>query len=200
MLTLALLLALAPADEGWQEVAKAKGLVVYNRARPGSEVREVLAIGTFDASPEHVHRVLDDNAHYQDFMPYTKVSRVLKREGSTVWSYERINAPLVAERDYTVKITHQQLTRADGSVVMHHAFTQSNADGPAAVDGVVRIAVLDGRWELEPIEGGARTRATYWVYTSPGGSVPTFLVNAANTNAVPGLFDAVKGALPSHAR
>lgn len=200
MLTLALVLALAPPDGGWQEVAKATALVVYNRARPGSEVREVLAVGTFDATPEHVHRVLDDNAHYQDFMPYTKVSRVLKREGTTVWSYERIAAPLVSERDYTVKITHRQETRADGVVVLQHAFSQANADGPRAVDGVVRIDVLDGRWELEPIDGGARTRATYWVYTSPGGSVPTFLVNAANTNAVPGLFDAVKKALASHAR
>ncbi len=200
MFALALLLALAPPDGGWQEVARAGDLVIYNRARDGSDVREVLAVGTFDATPEHVHRVLDDNAGYQDFMPYTKVSRVLKREGATVWSYERINAPLVAERDYTVKITHRTLTRGDGAVVVHHAFTQANADGPAPVDGVVRVAVLDGRWELEPTDGGARTRATYWVYTAPGGSVPTFIANAANTNAVPGLFDAVKKALPSHAR
>ncbi|MBI1948787.1 MAG: cyclase/dehydrase [Deltaproteobacteria bacterium] len=198
MLTLLLLLSLAPPEGGWQEAAKVDGIVIYNRTRAGSDVKEVLAIGTFDAAPAHVHRVLDDNARYQDFMPYTKVSRVLKRDGDTVWSYERINAPLVAERDYVVKITHRAETRADGAVVLQHAFTQSNADGPAPVDGVVRVAVLDGRWQLEPIDGGKRTRATYWVYTSPGGSVPTFLVNAANTNAVPGLFDAVKKALPSH--
>ncbi|OGQ09189.1 MAG: hypothetical protein A2138_22125 [Deltaproteobacteria bacterium RBG_16_71_12] len=198
MLSLALLLALSPSDGGWREAARSGGVVIYNRARAGSDVREVLAVGTFDATPEHVHRVLDDNARYQDFMPYTKVSRVLKRDGDTVWSYERINAPLVAERDYVVKITHKTVTRADGAAVLHHAFTQSNADGPAEVGGVVRVAVLDGRWELEPIDGGKRTRATYWVYTSPGGSVPTFLVNAANNNAVPGLFDAVRRALPSH--
>ena len=200
MVTLLLLIALSPPEGSWQEAARSGDIVIYNRTRAGSDVREVLAVGTIDAAPEHVHRVLDDNARYQDFMPYTKESRVLKRDGATLWSYERINAPLVAERDYTVRITHREVKRGDGSVVLHHAFTQSNVDGPPAVDGVVRVAVLDGRWELEPIDGGKRTRATYWVYTSPGGSVPTFLVNAANTNAVPGLFDAVKHALPAHAK
>jgi hypothetical protein len=192
--------SLNPADPGWSVAAKTEGIVIYNRARPGSDLKEVLAVGSFDASPEHVHRVLDDNARYQDFMPYTKESRVLKREGDTVWSYERISAPLVAERDYTVKITHEREQRADGSAVLVHHFAQSNGDGPAPIEGVVRVQTLEGHWQLEPIEGGKRTRATYWVYTSPSGSVPTFLVNAANNNAVPALFDAVKKALPAHAR
>lgn len=192
--------SLNPADPGWSVAAKADGIVIYNRARPGSDLKEVLAVGSFDASPEHVHRVLDDNAHYRDFMPYTKESRVLKREGDTVWSYERIAAPLVAERDYTVKITHEREARADGSAVLTHHFVQSNADGPGPTEGVVRVTVLEGHWQLEPLDGGKRTRATYWVYTSPSGSVPTFLVNAANNNAVPALFEAVAGALPAHAR
>jgi hypothetical protein len=198
MMLLALLLVAAPPS-GWEEQSRNNGIVIYNRSKTGSDIKEVLAIGTFDAPPEKVHRVLDDGGHYKDFMPYCKVSRILKRDDKNVWSYERINPPLINERDYTVKISHAEVKKPDGTVVVHHMFTQSNADGPAPVDGVIRLSVLDGRWELEPIEGGKKTRATYYVYTSPGGDVPTFIVNAANSTAVPNIFDAVRNGLKTHA-
>ena len=68
MITLALLLLAAPPP-AWQEVGKGEHCKVYNRAKPGSDVKEVLAVGTFDAPVESVHAVLDDLGAYQEFMP-----------------------------------------------------------------------------------------------------------------------------------
>ena len=70
--------------------------MVYNRSKAGTELKEVLAVGTFDAPLAKVHAVLDDLGAYHEYMPYTKESHVIKREGDVVWTYERVNAPLVS--------------------------------------------------------------------------------------------------------
>src|SRR5207253_11035421 len=63
---------------------------------------------------------------------------------------------------------------------------------PDPEDGVVRLKVNSGSWTLEPLDGGARSRATYTLYTDPGGSIPAFLANSANSSALPELFAAVR--------
>ena len=184
ILAIALLVVSAPS---WTEAGKSEHCTVYNRDKPGSDIREVMAVGYFDAPLEKVHAVIDDNANYKEFMAYTKESNVLRVEGTDKFVYERINAPFVSERDYSIKITHPAV--ASG---VKHVFTLAPTEGPKPIDGVVRVSVLEGSWHLEPVDGGKRTKGTYYVYTSPGGSVPTFLVNGANNTAVPGLYEAIK--------
>jgi hypothetical protein len=186
MITIALMLMAAPA---WEEASKSEHCIVYNRAKEGSDVKEVLAVGWFDAPLEKVHAVLDDLENYKDFMPYTKESRLLKKEGDVVWTYERINAPLVSERDYPIRVWHDKTDKG-----VTHRFRYDPAYGPKEVDGVVRVTNLDGYWMLEPDPKAptTRTKGTYYVYTSPGGSVPTFVINGANNTAVPGLYETIK--------
>jgi len=178
----------APGDDGgWEEASKSDGLVIYNRAHAGSDIREVRAIGSFDAPPRRVHAVLDELGKYKDFMPYTVESHEIARDASGAVTHERIHAPLSDDRDYTIRVT---CSEDEHGVITHH-FTLANELGPKPIDGVVRLQTLEGRWTLEPVDGGARTKATYWVYTAPGGMVPAFVANAANNTAVPGLFAAV---------
>jgi hypothetical protein len=194
MLIVAFLIAAAPAP-AWEVADKNDHCTVYNRSKEGSDVKEVLAVGWFDASLEKVHAVLDDLENYKDFMPYTKESTILKRDGDVVWTYERINAPLVSERDYPIRVWHE---KSDKGVVTHR-FRYDPAHGPKEVDGVVRVTSIDGYWMLEPDPKAptARTKGTYYVYTSPGGSVPTFVINGANNTAVPGLYETIKKRIKS---
>jgi hypothetical protein len=60
---------------------------------------------------------------------------------------------------------------------------------------VVRVTVNEGSWLLEPLDGGARTRATYRLLTDPGGSVPGFAADLANREALPGVLQAVRRAV-----
>ena len=60
---------------------------------------------------------------------------------------------------------------------------------------IVRVRINDGYWLLEPRENGKKTFATYYVYTSPGGSIPSWIANKANDIAVPKVFQAIKEAV-----
>jgi hypothetical protein len=179
----------------WEEAARTDidggALVVHARERPGSAVKEVRGVGSFDAPPWVVKNVIDDVAHYEDFMPWTAKSPVLQRGDGFVVSYQRLAMPLVEDRDYVVKIFDESVEDAAGHVVWKNRWTQANALGPPPTPGVTRIDVVEGWWQLEELDGGARTKATYYVYTSPGGSIPASVVNLANARGVPDLFTAV---------
>ena len=67
---------------------------------------------------------------------------------------------------------------------------EASAVGAGFEDRVV--GVNEGSWTLEALDGGRRTRATYYLYTDPGGSIPKWIANKANTMALPDLFEAIR--------
>jgi len=189
----------ALAAEGkWEEAATADidghKLVISARSKEGSEVKEVRGVGVIDAPAWIVKNVIDDVARYKEFMPYTVESQILSTHEGYVVSYQRLDTPVVDDRDYTIKIFDESREDADGRVIWKNRWSEANKLGPPVKPGVARVGVNEGYWILEDKDGGARTKATYYVYTSPGGSIPTFLVNMANTQAVPELFRAVSKA------
>jgi hypothetical protein len=191
--------SLAQAAEGkWEEAATAdidgRKLVVSARSKEGSDVKEVRGIGIIDAPSWVVKNVIDDVVRYKDFMPYTKASTVISTHDGYVVSYQRLATPVVDDRDYTIKIFDESREDAQGKVIWKNRWSEANKLGPKPIDGVARVGVNEGYWILEDADNGLHTRATYYVYTSPGGSIPTFVVNMANAQAVPELFRAVSKA------
>lgn len=186
------------AEGQWEEAAAtdidSRKLVVSARSKAGSEVKEVRGIGVIDAPAWVVKNVIDDVARYKTFMPYTKESLIISEHDGHVVSYQLLDTPVVDDRDYTIKIFDESREDAEGRVIWKNRWSEANTLGPAEKPGVARVRINEGYWILEDADSGARTKATYYVYTSPGGSIPTFLVNMANTQAVPELFRAVSKA------
>jgi hypothetical protein len=200
MTTLALVsLMLLGADEPrWKLAADDDGIKVYARDREGSEVREMRAIGLIDATPHEVWKVLRDLDAYTKTMPYTEEAKVLKRgEGDKeVLFYSCLNTPLVSRRDYIIKLVDDSEWK-DGKgflKVSWSAVNDQDALKPVK-DDIVRVRVNDGYWQLEGREDGKKTFATYYVYTSPGGSIPNWIANKANGIAVPKVFESIKKAV-----
>jgi hypothetical protein len=171
LLTFALL-AGPESGEGWVKAAETDGITVFTRDKPGSEVKETKALGTIDAPPEAVWKVLRDYPKYKERMPYTEVATVVGTEdgGKVTYFYSKIGAPFVAKRDYTLKIVDESDWK----------------------EGKGFLKINDGFWLLEPKDGGKKTQATYYLFTDPGGSIPKFLVNQANSGAVPDVFRAIR--------
>ena len=95
-----LLAGTADAKPEWKKTASKDGVTVFNRDVEGSDVKELLAVGTIDAEPWVVKNIIDDVANYKDFMPYTEKSTVVSRGEKSLISYQLINTPMVSKRDY----------------------------------------------------------------------------------------------------
>jgi hypothetical protein len=175
------------AEPAWEPVKDTDGVRVFSRDVAGAGVREVKAETVVSAPPARVLAVLEDVEHYVDFMPYMMDARVLRRfEGGHI-EYQHIDPPFVDERDYTLDM--RITTEPDGTI--RRRWTEANLEAPAPVAGRVRVLVNRGSWTLAPLPGGM-TGLTYYVHSDPGGSLPAWLANKANTTSIPDLLTAVR--------
>ncbi|MGI8890927.1 MAG: SRPBCC family protein [Chthoniobacterales bacterium] len=174
----------------WKEEGNRDRLVIYSRAHPGSAVREFKSVGAIDAPPSAVFAVLDNAEAYPQFMPYTSESRVLKKTGTYTIAYQRLELPLVDDRDYTLRSKHSR-TESPSGPVYHIEWQPANDLGPAEIPGVQRVKVCEGGWLIEPT-GDGRTRATYLIYTDSGGAIPAAIANSGSRLAIRKLFAAIR--------
>jgi hypothetical protein len=181
------------ADTGWQRVDEKDDVTLYSRARLGSGIKEFKGTGVIDAPPGTVEKVLADVGSYPSFMPYVTESRAVAQDGDDVITYQRLNVPFVANRDYTVRVEHGTAKGASGETIYRDEWQTDNDAGPAERRGVVRVKVNEGSWLLEPAgPGGNETQATYQIYTDSGGALPAFLANRASQLIIPRLFEAIR--------
>ena len=174
----------------WIEDSAAKGVAIYSRPRDGTALKEFKAVGTIDAPAGSVFAVLDDSETYSKFMPYTSESRVLKREKDTVLAYQRLELPLVSDRDYTLRSKNQTWLGPEGAIYRIR-WEPANDLGPAEKPGVLRVNVCEGGWLLEPNRDGS-TRATYSIFTDSGGTLPPFVANNGSRIAIRKVYDAIR--------
>ena len=180
----------------WELAADSDGVKVYGRQREdGGAVREMKAIGLIDAPPAEVWKAVRDYDNYPKTMPYVEDGKVLSREGGDKITvlYSKLNTPMVDRRDYIIRLVDESNWQ-DGKGFMKVTWTVVNDmdDKVPVPKDVVRVRVNEGYWLLEPREDGKKTFATYYVFTDPGGSIPNFIINKANTLAVPRVFEAIK--------
>ncbi len=174
----------------WVEVANRDGVVICSRTRAGSPLKEFRSIGEIDASSKVIFAVLDDPEAYPSFMPYNRETRILKRLKNGLITYQRLDLPLVSDRDYTLHSEYSRKSGPDGPIYRIH-WKPANDLGPARQTGVQRVEVCEGSWLLEPT-GADTTRVTYLVYSGTGGAIPAFLANSGSQIAIRKVFDAIR--------
>ena len=166
------------------------GLAVYTREVSGADVKEVKAVGQIDAPPEKVFQIVTDYEHQVGNMPYIQDQAVFTRTDSDVTFWALGDFPMVSRRDWVIK-SHLEKNLPGG--VFRASWTPAEVkEVPPPEDGVIRLKVNNGSWTLTPLDGGKRTLGTYQLLTDPGGSIPKFIANKANTTALPELFARVR--------
>jgi len=151
-------------DDGWELAGRTSGIHVYVRHDGDSQLGQVLATCTIDAPPLVAKIAIDDFDAVRGRMPFIKETKVVSRGDKSLVVYNRTSAPLVADRDYTVRVVDQSYAREkDGAMVYVSRFESANNLGPPPLPGVVRVEHSEGEWRFEPIDGGRRTRAVYRV-------------------------------------
>ena len=180
----------ADPNAGWKMAAKSSDVSVYTRVREGSPVKEFKAVGQIDAATSVVNAVLDDFEQYPKFMPYTLECRLIRRDGDSTVTYQRISPRICQDRDYTLRVWKKSRPVANG-LEYFQRWSPANDLGPPPIPHTVRVNQCEGSWLLEPEEAG-KTRATYTIYTDTGGAIPPFLANYASRVGIAKIFVAVR--------
>ncbi|HWB60084.1 MAG TPA: SRPBCC family protein [Chthoniobacteraceae bacterium] len=180
----------AAAGGEWSLISQGNDVSIYSRVHPGGDIKEYKAVGTVAASPKVIEAVLDDVDNYTHFMPYISECKVIKREGNTMFTYQRISPPFCTDRDYSIKVTHETKSSPAGPAYFTR-WEVDNAQGPAEKADVLRVKINEGSWLIEP-GGSNTTKATYFIYTDSGGALPGWLSAKANQIAINKLFEAIR--------
>ncbi|MDC3988427.1 START domain-containing protein [Polyangium jinanense] len=159
--------ASALASEGFTLVTEEKGVRVHRREKRAGV--EFALEASLPAPPEQVRRALLDYANHQKWQEHLKENKILARNADSLLVYQRLDLPVIDDRDYTLNVTWG----AEGPILWMR-FVAANERGPKPVDGVVRVNAHQGGWRLEP-EGAKGTRAVYRFHLDVAGSVPSWL-------------------------
>jgi hypothetical protein len=174
------------AGSGFSAIEEHDGVKVYRRD-PTRGI-ELGAEGVLDAPPAAVLAVLRDYPNSGRWVDRVRESRVLASGPSALDVYQRLDLPVLDDRDFTLHVTWGQQGDA-----LWLAFTTANDRGPAPRDGVVRVSTHEGSWWLTPVDGGRRTRAVYRFHLDLAGSVPGWLGRGRAGKDIPRLFRRLEG-------
>lgn len=180
----------ATAEEKWRTVLEGP-LTVKTREVAGSDVHEYEVTGAMDAAVADVQSTLSDPERFVKFMPHVKESRILKREGQNDRVYTKVQPPVGDPRDYVTEVTLLESVKPDGSGTFRQKWRAVN-DALPERDGVTRITVNEGSWEITPSNGGRQSTIIYRFRVDPGGWVPGFVADMANKKAIPATIRAIE--------
>lgn len=185
--------AAGPGPDSWKKISETRdGIVIHARAVPGSRVRELMANCVMDAAPQHVWQAVLDKETYRDSSKYVKIDRVFRTGDEDIWyNYQLLEAPMLDRRDYTLRYeSYRDTARMQYRLVWRAV--NNYGPVPAPEKGVVRLAVCDGSFTIEPLDGGKKSSITYWVCVDPGGQVPAWAADMANRSSLPDFLRTVR--------
>jgi hypothetical protein len=168
------------AAPGFQPIGGHDGVDVY--LHKDTTVIELAAVGEFDAPPAEVQAALLDYGAHPKIIKHLSESKILAKQPGEMHVYQHLKLPVIKDRDYTLRVAW-----TEGSA-RGLSFAVDNAPGPAPSKQAVRMSMLEGRWELEPINGGQATRAVYHVKLDFAGSVPRWMVRGGAAKDIPNIY------------
>jgi hypothetical protein len=178
------------ADEGWKEIETRNGVLYEKRSVSGSKWLEYRGTTTIPLPPEEALKQIWSGI--TDALPSTvKKRQVLRHTDDEFVVYDQIKAPVVSDRDVTIRIS--KVVRPDAIEVR---FQSDEALGPPPDPHHVRIPMVRGAWTLIAAPGG--TRLSYVCYSEPGGSIPAFLARGAQQDQVVLDVERILGRIRGH--
>jgi len=181
-------LAVGLEQQGYEQIAQRDGVTVYKH-RSASEIR-LGAESRLPAPPDEVMAALLDYPGQVGRIKRLSESRVLAYRQGWLLVYQRLNLPVIDDRDFTLEVSWGR----DREVRWIQYRVAPNG-GPAARRGVVRVSLHEGSWQLRPVDGGRATLVRFMVRMDMGGWVPRWMVRGGSAKELPTLFQSVRGLL-----
>ena len=166
---LTVMLIAAGAD--WVSRGEHQGVQLESREVAGSSFEEVRSTIVTPVEPTRICAAIWGSGVKAE--KGFKSRTTLREDATDRWSYERVEVPLISDRDYTIHL-HRE-TFEDGTCRVE--MTMDNDAGPPERPGLVRMAAVQGSWLVTVTDAG--TKVVYTLYSDPGGFVPGFLARGS---------------------
>jgi START domain len=181
------------AERGFSKIASKQGVSVYKH-RSADNIR-IGADGRVAASPWQVLAAVLDYRHQVGVIDRLSESRVLARGRDWMLVYQRLNLPVISDRDFVLRVRWGQA--ADGTVWVRYRAVRSPR-APAPKSGVVRITHHQGSWQLRPLAVGTATQVRFQLSIDLSGWLPKWMARAGAGKELPALFGSVRQLINKH--
>jgi START domain len=172
----------------WTVLSHRDGLLIERRLRDGSPFFEIRATTESSLAPAAIFETLWKHQEHPEFVPYLKRLDLISEVGDERLTYEQVEVPLARDRDYTVRLQK----RVDPEDKRYEIlFATANDSGPPPTKDHIRVPSIRGRWLIEPGTDSRGSRVLYEVLNEPGGSLPAWVVNHVQGDAVAKLVRAM---------
>lgn len=171
-------------SEGFEEVDQEFGVKAYQD--PESDVIRIAAQGRFAATPKEVFKAVLDYESQVGVIKRVSETRILEKGPGWMLVYQRLNLPIISDRDYTLYVTWG----AEGDVLWVNF--RSSYMGPEKRDGIVRVIEHYGSWQMKPVGNGQYTLARFQVRIDLAGSLPKWLARSGAGDELPELYQNVR--------
>jgi hypothetical protein len=169
---------------GFERIAQERGVTVFKDKH--ADVIRIAAEGVLRAPLSDVERALLDYNHQVGVIARLSESRILRRGPNRFTVYQRLNLPIISDRDYVLEVAVGQ-TRD----VRWISFRAVNDPTVPSRSGVVRVSRHVGSWQLKPAEGGRATLARFQTDIDLGGWLPMWMAKSSAGKELPQVFSSV---------
>jgi hypothetical protein len=169
---------------GFEQIAKTRDVVVYKNNT--SDVIWIGAVGLIPAPPELVYQALLEYDRQVGKIGRVSEARVLAQEENVLFVYERLNLPVISDRDFVLRVTHGH--DPTKRWIHYQAVTDR---GPGPRPGIVRVTRNTGAWELVATQGGSATIARCEFRIHLGGMLPLWLAKSRAGSEIPHLYSEI---------
>jgi hypothetical protein len=165
-------------------VARKKGVTVYQNK--DSRYIDLAAEGVVPAPPAAVQRALLAYEKQAGVVPRLAEVKVLARGKQWLRVYQRLSLPVIDDRDFNLRV------RWGGDDDKGRWIRYNSTDeGPPPRDGVVRVTHNTGKWLLDGVHGGSRTRLRMISSIDIAGDVPSWMAKSDAGDDIPKLYEAI---------
>lgn len=175
--------------EGWKIVKQDKGTnppdwTIYSRQKAGSTFKEFKIIGNINVTPDKAIQALREKTQNSEKYIDEKEGyiKVLNSTENEMLVYSVYNMPF----PFKDRAMCERFLFAENKETGVHSISWQEdwQAAPPQKKDIVRMPIARGSWEFVPI-GSGRSRATYIVHADPGGSIPSWMVNATVSKGLP---------------
>ncbi len=153
----------------WSKIKEGSGIKLYERAVPGTELMEYMAVGPIDEKMEVIGEVLRDVPAYNKWLADCYGAQIEKKyDKNTFVMYLVLKPPVIEERDIVLK--DKTVYDYDGGKALITFFCTDEIKIPLEKNRT-RVTIMEGSFAMEYL-GRNRTKFIYRLKVDPAGSIP----------------------------